>query len=77
MRLCQIITVCEKQLLKLFNNLKNDTVLLKKHDYIFFDQEEEEIIESVETGTTLGDYNYIAHHPDFREDKKNKILSRG
>ena len=69
-------SVCEKQLLKLFNNLKNDTVLLKKHDYIFFDQEEEEIIESVETGTTLGDYNYIAHHPDFREDKKKNTKPR-
>ena len=70
MKLCQINTLCEKRLLKLYNNLKNDAVLHKKYDDIFVEQKEAGIIENVGSTSTLGDCHYIAHYPVFREDKK-------
>ena len=74
-KLCQIITLfVKKQLLKLYNKLKNDTVLLENCDVIFVEQREAEIIEIVESTCTLGDNHYIAHHPVFREDKQNSKL---
>ena len=54
----------------MYNNLKNDIVLLKKYDSIFAEQKEARTIETVESTSTLGDCYYIAHHPVFREDKK-------
>ena len=66
-------TLCEKRLLKLNNNLKNDAVL-KKYDDIFVEKKEAGVIESVESTSTLGDGHYIRHHPVFIEDKKNSKL---
>ena len=66
-------SLCEKRLLKLNNNLKNDAVL-KKYDDIFVEKKEAGVIESVESTSTLGDGHYIRHHPVFREDKKNSKL---
>ena len=58
----------------MYNKLKNDTVLLKNYDAIFGEQREAGIIETVESTSTLGDCQYIAHHPVFREDKKTSKL---
>ena len=38
-------TLCEKPLLKLYSNLKNDTILLKKYNETFSEQRELGIIE--------------------------------
>ena len=67
-------SLCEKRLLKLYNKLKNDTVLLKNYDAIFVEQREAGIIETVETTSSLADCHYIAYHPVFREDKKTSKL---
>ena len=48
-------SLCEKRLLKLYNKLKNDTVLLKNYDAIFVEQRQAGIIESFESTSTLGD----------------------
>ena len=65
-KLCQIITVfAKKKLLKLYNKLKNDIVLLENCDVIFVEQREAEIIEIVESTSTLGDNHYIARHPVY------------
>ena len=67
-------SLCEKRLLKLYNKLKNDTVLLKNYDAIFVEQREAGIIETVKSTSILGDCHYIAHHPVFRGDKKTSQL---
>ena len=67
-------SLCEKRLLKLYNNLKNDTILLKNYDAIFVEQRGAGIIENVESTKTLVDCHYRAHHPVFREDKKTSNL---
>ena len=67
-------SLCEKRLLKLYNKLKNDTVLLKKYDAIFVEQRQAGIIDTVESKSTLRDCHYVAHHSDFREDKKTSKL---
>ena len=59
-------SLCEKRLLKWYNKLKNDTVLLKKYDAIFVEQREAGIIETAESTSTLGDRHYTALHPVFR-----------
>ena len=62
-------SLCEKRLLKLYNKLKNDTVFIKKYDAIFAEQRKAEIIESVESTSTLGDCHHVAHHPVFGKIK--------
>ena len=45
-------SVCEKRLLKLYNKLKNDAVLLKNYNDIFVEQKEAGIIETIESTRT-------------------------
>ena len=66
--------LCEKRLLKLYRNFKNDTILLKNFDAIFVEQRGAGIIENIGSARTLVDCLYRAHHPVFREDKKNSNL---
>ena len=65
--------LCEKRLLKLYRNFKNDTILLKNFDAIFVEQRGAGIIENIGSARTLVDCHYRAHHPVFREDKKPVI----
>ena len=65
--------LCEKRLLKLYSNLKNDTVLLKKYNDIFLEQKQLGIIEGAEEIAKPGQYHYIPHHPVIREDKNTKV----
>ena len=65
--------LCEKRLLKLHSNLKNDTVLLKKYNDIFLEQKQLGIIEEVEEIVKPGQCHYIPHHPVIREDKNTKV----
>ena len=64
-------SLCKKWLLKLYNNLNNDKVLLKKYSDIFAEQKEAHLLKTVENVSTIGNNHYIAHHPVFREDRKN------
>ena len=66
--------LCEKRLLKLYRNFKNDTILLKNFDAIFVEQRGAGIIENIGSARTLVDCLYRAHHPVFREDKKTSNL---
>ena len=45
-------SLCEKRLLKLYNKLKNDAVLLKNYNDIFVEQKEAGIIEIIESTRT-------------------------
>ena len=45
-------SLCEKRLLKLYNKLKNDAVLLKNYNDIFVEQKEAGIIETIERTRT-------------------------
>ena len=47
MELSQIVTLCEKRLIKLYNNLKNDTVLFKKYDDTFAEQKKQELLRAL------------------------------
>ena len=67
-------SLCEKRLLKLYRNFKNDTILLKNFDAIFVKQRGAGIIENIGSTRTLVDCHYRAHHPFFREDKKTSNL---
>ena len=58
--------LCEKRLLKLYSNLKNDAVLLKKYNDIFLEQKELVIIEEAEEIAKPGQCHYIPHHPVIR-----------
>ena len=45
-------SLCEKRLLKLYNKLKNDAVLLKNYNDIFVEQKEAGITETIESTRT-------------------------
>ena len=45
-------SLCEKRLLKLYNKLKNDAVLLKNYNDIFVGQKEAGITETIESTRT-------------------------
>ena len=45
-------SLCKKRLLKLYNKLKNDAVLLKNYNDIFVEQKEAGIIETIERTRT-------------------------
>ena len=47
MELSQIVTLCEKRLIKLNNNLKNDRVLFKKYDDTFAEQKKHELLRAL------------------------------
>ena len=55
--------LCKKRLLKLYSDLKNDTVLLKKYNDIFSDKMELRIIE--ETKQTVDSSNSLANKEEI------------